>query len=86
MEKELLQIPEENILISFYIDEQEYVVLADDPEVSEEEPIYFAKRDYLDGNNSLIRSIENKEEYNKVVEKYEELLNLMEGEENENNN
>jgi len=81
-ENELIVIPEENILMSFYIDNQEYVVLAETL-TEEENHIYFAKREYLNDGNYVLRNIEYDEEYNSVLAKYESLIALMEGDNNE---
>ena len=81
MNEELIQIPEENILMEFYIEDQEYVVFTETPE-EEEYLIYFAKRDYLE-EHYILRNIESDDEYNMVLAKYEELLALMESENDE---
>lgn len=78
MNKELIEINEENIQMNFYIDDQEYVVLTEKPEINEGDSLYFAKKEYLDSQNIIIRNIESDEEYNRVVSKYEELISMME--------
>ena len=80
--EELVIIPDENILMSFYIDNQEYVVLAKTL-TDEENDIYFAKREHLNDGNYILRNIEYDEEYNSVLAKYESLIALMEGDNNE---
>lgn len=78
MDKDLIQIPDENIHMSFHINDQEYIVLSESQELNEGDDIYFAKRDRFHGGNSIIRSIESDEEYNSVINKYDEIINAME--------
>lgn len=77
MNNDLIEINEENIQMNFYIDDQEYVVLTEKPEINEGDSLYFAKKEYLDNQNIIIRNIESDEEYNRVLSKYEELLSMM---------
>ena len=78
MNNDLIEINEENIQMNFYIDDQEYVVLTEKPEINEGDALYFAKKEYLDSQSIILRNIENNEEYNRVLSKYEELINMME--------
>lgn len=85
MEEKLIQIPNENIIICFYIEQQEYIVFADNPEIVEGDQIYFAKREYINDETSIIRNIENEDTYNTVTTKYQSILQNMEEKENETN-
>ena len=78
----LIFISEENILLDFKIDEQEYIVYSHSNEVFEGDNIYFAKCNNIEGER-IIRDIESDEEYQKVVAEYEKLISLFDVEEEE---
>ncbi len=82
MDNELLVIPEENILLGFELDNQDYVVISEIEEAFEGDEVYLAKRNIVEGK-SIIRNIEDDEEYARVLAKYQELINELEGDEDE---
>ena len=82
MENELITIPEENICLRFSLGDQVYVVISNSVDVEENDEIYFAKENLIDGIK-IIRNIESDEEYNKVLVEYEKIINDF-GEDEEN--
>lgn len=84
MDNQLIEIRDEDILMQFRMDEQEYVVLCDTEEADEGDTIYFAKIDKIE-NNFVIRNIEDEDEYNRVISCYEEIIEGM-GDIDEQNN
>ena len=82
MQDKLLIIPEENIFYEFSIKKQRYVVFSKSTILQENDEIYFAKLDYI-GNSKIIRCIESSQEYEFVINRYEQLLNEQMEEEND---
>ena len=80
-ENNLIEINENNIVMEFRIEDQNYVVLCDNEESAEEDLIYFAKIEYVSDGNYIIRDIESDEEYDQVVKKYEQIIIEMEDDE-----
>ena len=81
MENDIIVIPEENIYLEFYFEDQMYAVISKTSELTEDSEVYFAKEDIVDGMK-LMRNIESEEEYDKVLKEYERILNdYMEDEE-----
>lgn len=80
--KNLIEIPEKNIIMRFAIDEKEYVVFYESEDLQEGEPIYFAKIDRLETGIDILRNIEDDEEYNLVVKRYDEIIDEI-GDEDE---
>lgn len=83
-DEQLIEINKNNILMEFRIDDQDYVVLGDQEEVNEGDLIYFAKIEVFADGNFIIRDIESDDEYNKVINYYDDIINEM-GEDDEDN-
>ncbi len=75
-ENKIIEFPEENIIMEFSIDGDDYAVIAEDL-TAEELNINFVEVEIIDGVK-YARSIEDDEEFAKVHAKYEELLNTVE--------
>lgn len=84
MEDSLIQFEEENILMRFLMDEQEYVVLCENENAQEGDEIYFAKLDSTDDGMHILRNIEEDEEYDKVLKYYENIINEVGDDDEEN--
>lgn len=73
---EVITIPKENIFMNFVLDNQNYVVFSNNPELNEGDDIFFAKEDYMD-EIKIIRNIEDRNELEKVENEYNRILNLL---------
>lgn len=73
---DLVDISDEKIYMNFNIGDQNYVVLTEDSADSEEFNVMFAKLDLMNGNK-ILRNIEDKGEYELVIEKFNKRLMLM---------
>ncbi len=77
---EIVEIPEENIFMEFELDGKKIVVFSNSEELDEGAEVFFAKENEMDGER-IIRNIEDREEYERVVAEYERLLSLIEEDE-----
>ena len=76
-----MNIDKNNIVFTFYLDGNKYVVFSLEDELSFNDDLYFAKEIDDFGNYDAITG----EEYEKVLNEYKEYLQFLEGgEENEN--
>lgn len=73
---EIIEIPEENIFMDFELDGQKFIVFSNSSELEEDDEIFFAKENTVDGIR-IIRNIEDNEEYEKAVAEYERRLDLF---------
>ena len=73
--EELYEINDENILMEFSLDDEVYYVLGDFP--NDMDVIYFAKMDFDEKGNEVLKGIED-DKYEKVVSYYEQITNEME--------
>jgi hypothetical protein len=74
IQDEYIDIDKESILMEFALDDEIYCILDDS---NNEDIIYFAKIDFDEEGNEIIKSIED-EKYEKVVNYYEKIINEME--------
>ena len=81
MNNELINIPDENIVMEFQINGQNYVVLSNYEELQEDDVVFFAKKDFIENGDCIIRDIESDEEYNEVIKVYEKIINGFEEDE-----
>ena len=73
---DLVDIANEKIYMNFNIGDQNYVVLTEDSADSEEFNVMFAKLDLMNGNK-ILRNIEDKTEYELVIQEFNKRLMLM---------
>ena len=79
--EEIINIDKERIISNFTLDEQNYCVLSNNNEDTEDSTIYFAKIDYLDDNSMILRNIELDDEYEMVSRYFDGMLSLIGDEE-----
>ena len=82
MDNSIVEIKPENILFRFFMGEQEYAILGESiDEVDDDADVvtYFAKINIIDGE-PIIRNIESDEEYDKVVNFFDNKMNEIGGE------
>ena len=77
MENQLITIPTENIICEFELEDNHYCAFSETEELIEGENMYFAKMDELDDEFVILRNIESDEEYARVLQKYNEITNLI---------
>lgn len=77
---EIIEIPDENVFMEFELDGNKIVVFSDKDELDEGDVVFFSKENEIEGER-VIRNIEDREEYERVVAEYERLLSLIEEDE-----
>lgn len=88
MDNNLIIVNDENIIMQFRIDDgdQEYIVYSDTPGPSDDDTVYFAKINMTEEGYNVMRNIENDEEYRKVLEQYNKIIEAMGDDSNEESN
>ena len=65
----IMNVPEDNIYMEFELDGQNYVAFTEDQETNEELNMMFAKVSLLD-ESRILRNVEDRIEYEKVVQEF----------------
>ena len=83
MEDQLITFTDDNIYLEFSFEGKDYAVISESKDLKDDDDVYIVKVENLD-NEMIARNIESDEEYQKVKDEFERILDeysLDEGEE-----
>lgn len=73
MEDQLITFTDDNIYLEFNFEGNDYAVISESKDLKDDDDVYIVKVDYLD-NEMIARNIESDEEYQKVKNEFERIL------------
>ncbi len=76
-EDDILFLNPDNVLFEFEVEDETFVVLAKDEEISDD-AIYFAQKSEGENGICILKEIDNEEKYMKVLNTYEKILTEVE--------